>query len=201
MKRLLSVILVSFCMLCSYGCTRIIPEKKMLLILEEMFVTDQWVRDNYQWKAASDTSWLYDPIFKKYGYTFKDYDATIKRYIEDSDAYSDLMEDLYKSVEKKKDALYLQARHDEILAAILASAKGYEPTEFKLIINPQDTVYELFGKVQLHSECAGDSLSHTGDSLERGQYELGRNIEEVLLSDGPHDVAPERHVKFRKKID
>ena len=201
MKKAFSALVIVACLCTACGRGRIIPEGKMQDILEEMFTVDQWVRENDGALAVSDTTWLYEPVFRKYGYSFKDYDASIRRYLKDPTGFAEMMEAVCKSLEDKVTELQLQVDHDSLIKKILESIGGYEPVDFKLKITPQDTTYELFGKVQLSSECAGDSLSHPVDSIERGELELKPNPEEMLLSDGSHDASLKRHEIISKKID
>lgn len=201
MRRLFSALVIAVCLCTACGRGRIIPEGKMQDILEEMFTVDQWVRENDDAMAVSDTTWLYEPIFKKYGYSFKDYDASIRHYLKDPTGFAEMMDAVCKSLEDKVTELQLQVDHDSLIKKILESIGGYEPVDFNLKITPQDTTYELFGKVQLSSECAGDSLSHPVDSIERGEFELNPDSEKMLLSDGPHNPSFKRYENISKKAD
>ncbi|MBR4808970.1 MAG: DUF4296 domain-containing protein [Bacteroidales bacterium] len=87
------------------GRPRIIPRATMTDIFADMFLADQWIRDHSDERKRADTSLFYDPIFARYGYTFEDYDATMKRYLEDPDKFSRIFRDAAAKL-KKKEALY-----------------------------------------------------------------------------------------------
>ena len=76
------------------GCgrpARVIPEKKLIKIYYEMFLGDQWVRDHSDARTAVDTLLFFDPIFSRYGYSFKDYDKTVNYYLDRPEKYSKLI--------------------------------------------------------------------------------------------------------------
>ena len=92
MRRALSyVFIILAAMLVISGCKRegrIIPERKLVRIYEDMFMADQWLQSKEDLKDAADTTWFYERIFRKYGYTFKDYNASINYYIDKPDKFA-----------------------------------------------------------------------------------------------------------------
>ena len=75
------------------GRPRIIPRATLTDIYADMFLADQWLRDNSSERQRADTSLFYDPIFARYGYTFEDYDATVRKYMEDPEKFSKIFRD------------------------------------------------------------------------------------------------------------
>ena len=78
-KLLLIVFVVLLALLavlcCTAGCgrrARVIPDSKMKRIVAEMYLADQWVRDNPDGRKIADTTLFFDQIFRRYGYTFED---------------------------------------------------------------------------------------------------------------------------------
>jgi len=57
---------------------RIIPDDTLALICADMFIADQWVLDNRLLQQA-DTMLLYEPVFNKYGYTYRDFQFTLDK--------------------------------------------------------------------------------------------------------------------------
>ena len=50
-----------------------IPRGKLSDIYVEMFLTDQWLRENPSVNRTADTLLVYEPIFKRHGYSTDDY--------------------------------------------------------------------------------------------------------------------------------
>lgn len=70
---------------------RIIPRSKMTKIYVEMFVADQRIASSPDIRRTADTSWVYEPIFEKYGYTSDDYRASVAHYMKDPDRYARIL--------------------------------------------------------------------------------------------------------------
>ena len=70
---------------------RIIPRSKMTKIYVEMFVADQRIARNHDFYRMADTSWVYEPIFGKYGYNSDDYRASVAHYMKDPDRYARIL--------------------------------------------------------------------------------------------------------------
>lgn len=70
-------------------------------------------------QARADTTLFFDPIFKRHGYTFDDYEKSIQFYSGDMETFSKILDSAArilsaKSTElEKKDAEILRARHLE----------------------------------------------------------------------------------------
>ena len=84
---------------------RVIPRNKMARIYAEMLLTDQWINDNWVQNRSADTSFVYRPILRRYGYDEKDWRKSVSKYIKDPDRYSRIL---------KKSAAMLEAREKEL---------------------------------------------------------------------------------------
>jgi len=79
--RLLKALLISLLIFTSCGESRI-PKQKMSKIIAEIYISDRYINTNQELVRAVDSSFLYEPIFNKYGYTTKDFIYTINYYVE-----------------------------------------------------------------------------------------------------------------------
>ena len=84
---------------------RVITRNKMARIYAEMLLTDQWINDNWAQNRSADTSFVYRPILRRYGYDEKDWRKSVSKYIKDPDRYSRIL---------KKSAALLEAREKEL---------------------------------------------------------------------------------------
>ena len=84
------------------GKARVIPRGKLVDIYAEMFLIDQWLRDNQDVKKTADTLLVYEPIFNRYGYTTDDYLKTVEHYMREPDKYAKILKNTAKKLEKKE---------------------------------------------------------------------------------------------------
>ena len=89
---------------CSRG-PRVIPLRTLSKIYEEMFMSDKWLSRDNKARSISDTSLVYDPIFKKYGYTYEDYVHSISEYMDDPGKFDKMVEKMSSSFERRKKKL------------------------------------------------------------------------------------------------
>ena len=114
-------------LLAACGRTKVIPRRDLVKIYAEMFLTDQWIRQDPERRRVADTSAVYAPIFEKYGYSVEDYGRTVEQYMEDPDrlvgVYTDVkarldrrLEKLRKAEEarKEKEAFWRRARQIDL---------------------------------------------------------------------------------------
>lgn len=69
---------------------RLISEDDMTDLYVDLFLADQWLRDNPRLRSRIDTTLFYDPIFKKHGYRFEDYDYSLYYYCGRPDKLADI---------------------------------------------------------------------------------------------------------------
>ncbi|MBO4264138.1 MAG: DUF4296 domain-containing protein [Bacteroidales bacterium] len=105
---------------------RIIPRPVMVRMLSDMFLADRWLIDHPDARQQADTTDFYGPIFQKYGYSFVDYDASIRFYLRDPEKFSALFkrvaDRLRRSGRRYSD---LQERM-EAIAEYNAGIRGYQ---------------------------------------------------------------------------
>ena len=119
MRRALHILLVAL-VLTSCGA-RVIPRDTMASIYAEMFLVDQWLKNDRPLSRKADTSFVYEPILEKYGYTSADYRKSVVRYMDDPERFSRILEKtediLNKHIELLKLTDKLEARLDSIRTA------------------------------------------------------------------------------------
>ena len=69
--------------------SRVIDEEDMSKIYAEMLMTDQWINSTPDVRRIADTSLVYEPILRKYGYTSEDYRYSINYYLDHDDDFAD----------------------------------------------------------------------------------------------------------------
>jgi hypothetical protein len=80
----------------------VIDEDDMAQIYAEMLLTDQWINTTPGVRLVADTSLVYEPILKKYGYTSADYRKSVDYYLNDPKTYADIMKKTVKILKKQK---------------------------------------------------------------------------------------------------
>ncbi len=111
MKRLLLYVLALLAVaLLSFSCSskkgRIIPRHQMTQIYAEMFVLDQWTNSSARMHARTlDTTYVYEAVFQKYGYTVDDFLASMDYYLYDPERYRWMIEDAVAIIRKEEEEL------------------------------------------------------------------------------------------------
>ncbi len=80
---------------------KVISRGDMAKIYAEMFVADQRLGKNNQIKRMADTSFVYEPIFNKYGYTTEDFRNSMAYYINDATRYARILRQSSLIIEKE----------------------------------------------------------------------------------------------------
>ena len=126
------VLLAVLAMLCGCGRrSRVIPADKLTHIYQDMYLADQWVRDNPDGRKIADTTLFFDQIFRRYGYTFEDYDRTVHYYLDHPEAYSKILDRAAERLRKEGDRMQQEA--DEATAREIelnAFRRGYVRKDF-----------------------------------------------------------------------
>ena len=125
-----ALLLVCLLASCS-GRPRIIPRSVLTDIYAEMFLADQWLADHNSEKRRVDTMLFYDPIFRRYGYTFEDYDATVQRCLKDPEKFSRVFRDASTRLKKGKKRYHKEIERLESIREFNAAIKGYSSMEFE----------------------------------------------------------------------
>lgn len=82
-----------------------IPASKMSRIYADMLMADQWLEANPAQKAVADTALVYEPIFRRYGYTTEDFDRTVSHLLYNPEKYRRIMVDAQTILQKRLDKL------------------------------------------------------------------------------------------------
>lgn len=113
MRQLPAYLLVLLALVSSCGKEKRISEDNFAKIYADMFLADQWIVSNRLSRTA-DTSLVYEPIFKKYGYTSDDYRSSLEYYMDDATAFAQVLEEA-REILKSKVALATRERDYEVL--------------------------------------------------------------------------------------
>ena len=109
---------------CSRG-PKIIPGSKMEKICADMMMADQWVGLHTSTKFAIDTSLFYEPIFRKYGYTTDDFNASIEYYMRDPLKFSRMMKNVALKLEAEADRL-IKEENIEMEEGLETQERGFD---------------------------------------------------------------------------
>lgn len=183
MRRVLAYIAVLLVALAvAAGCThraRMIPDKKLKLIYFDMFVADQWLRDTPAARTMADTTLFFEPIFRKYGYTFDDYIHTVEQKVKSPEDFSQLLTEVSNELKKVSDADKVIIEAQEAIMKEIRKLKKYDPQDFSSDSSRWSgpkTLWPIF------EEAPADSLDAESDTLKLAEP-LSR-IDDVRLLDG-----------------
>lgn len=113
MKRSLHTLVAALVVVMTlFSCTRarIIPRRTFVKIYADMFLADEWVKDNPSMRRQVDTSLIYEPIFESYGYTTDDYLKSVEHYMNDTERYARMLKKAGDILDAKGTSL---RRHEE----------------------------------------------------------------------------------------
>lgn len=102
---------------CSGGKSgKVIPRGKMGKIYAEMFIADQWIMSRNDLGRQPDTSFIYHPIFEKYGFSADDYRASMEYYIQDPERYGRMIKKSSNILDRRLKALKAEKARQEFAA-------------------------------------------------------------------------------------
>ncbi len=188
--------------LCIAGCARsgrVIPKKDMIALYTDMFIADQWLRDNASARAAADTTLFFDPIFRRHGYSFADYEKSIEYYSGRTEDLREVMDSVSKRLKKR--AEYYQKLSERIREAREENERlrvDYTAVDF----SDDSLVWALDGilwplrdsLVSADSLALADSLA-TADSLavrDTSAVSADSLVQVKGLREAPDGIAPNR---------
>lgn len=105
----------------------VIPRNRMAEIYAEMFLADQWIMSHTEARRTADTTWVYEPIFEKYGYTSDDYRASVEYYLQDPDRYARILRKTSVIIEDRLSVLKSQKEMEESLQRLRSGISLYAP--------------------------------------------------------------------------
>ena len=106
---------------------RIIPRSRMTEIYVEMFVADQRIASSPEIRRTADTSWVYEPIFEKYGYNSDDYRASVAHYMKDPDRYARILRESGAMIERHLKELRKEKKRLEMLEQMKEQVEMFNP--------------------------------------------------------------------------
>lgn len=186
------VIMASLLLSCGRSA-RVIPVRKMEKIYREMLLADQWLAKNPDKRNMADTTWFYEPIFERYGYTLKDYQKSVDRYLNDPKRYAEMVARVEKDLRKELWDLNAKISQEDKLRHLADSVynarKNSATRVFNSFLDAFDTGFRI------------DTIHFEKDTL--GVYVPVPVIEDTVIQ-GPaltvRDTTPNRVQKepFRK---
>jgi len=139
-------IALALALLAFAGCSRrakVIPRGTMAKIYADIFMQDQWLTKHPQGLKA-DTTLIYEPIFRKYGFTSADYRLSRETYINDPDRYSRILKNSNMILDRRVKELEEKIKMRDEIKARIEAMKVYRPDKifsFSGLSNP-DTFVE-----------------------------------------------------------
>lgn len=132
--RIKTVIVALLCVVCLGSClqsSRRIPEDKLASIYADMYMADQWLNRNPSARRATDSLRFYEPIMLKYGYSFEEYDNTVRWYVDHPERYLKVFRRTVRILDAKKESLTKMVEIDKANRELLKSLKGkYDSQDF-----------------------------------------------------------------------
>ena len=156
---------------------RVIPVRKMEKIYREMFIADQWLEENPDKRTMADTTWFYEPIFEKYGFSSRDYQTSVEHYLNDPKRYAEMLGRVVDGLNAERNVLNkkltlesrLRREADSLARARLAASVRPFPS-FPEILGSSSMTDRIC--VELDSVFLGPELiirdtasAHVGDTL------------------------------------
>lgn len=117
-------------LLSSCGGRDIIPRATMAEIYADMFLADQWLYDHASERSVADTSLFYDPILARYGYTFEQYDKSVKHYMKDPERFSKVFRIATEKLRSRQKVYERKKNLVEQVKQFNAQFKGYGTKDF-----------------------------------------------------------------------
>lgn len=127
-KHILPV--AALCLLFSSCARDIIPRATLAEIYADMFLADQWLYDHSSERSTADTTLFYDPILARYGYTFEQYDKTVKHYMKDPERFSKIFRMASDKLRKGQKTYNRKKELVEQVRQYNAQFKGYGEKNF-----------------------------------------------------------------------
>ena len=102
-RRVLHILAAFGAIFLLFGCSKegkVIPRSDMVKIYADMFLADGWLQDHRELSKSADTVLFYETVFRKYGYTTKDYIVSVNHYLKDPVRYSRMLKKTKENLDK-----------------------------------------------------------------------------------------------------
>lgn len=197
---------------------RVIPVRKMERIYREMLLADQWLAENPDKRGMADTTWFYEPIFEKYGYTLKDYQKSVDRYLNDPKRYAEMMGRVESGLRNDLRALNAKMDHETRLQheadSLVKAWKSVKAKAFNSYLDVFD-VDAMTDRVGIEKDSLGvyrpvpvveDTVFHgprlvirdtTARVSEKDTVSLTKTAGQAAatMSKPVHDIIPEKSIR------
>ena len=117
-------------LLLSCGGRRIIPRGEMADIVAEMLLADQWLADHPDERSKTDTTLFYDPVLKRYGYSFEDWDRSVQYYLRDPEKFAKVFRNATNKLRDKRDYYRRITEKYASIKEFNDAIKGYKAVDF-----------------------------------------------------------------------
>ncbi|MBQ9462477.1 MAG: DUF4296 domain-containing protein [Bacteroidales bacterium] len=195
LRAVLLLVLLGSCS----GRPRIIPGDTLASIYADMFLADQWLSDHSSESKKADTSLFYDPIFSRYGYTFEDYDASVKHYLKDPERYSKIFKKASEKLSSGRDLYRKKIEAIELAREVEKSLVGFAEKDFGSDTLLWRTAYKdsLLELSRIRDSLMRDSMSR--DSLVRDSLLRDSLARETELKSRPEAIIQLSGEKLKTK--
>ncbi len=95
-------------LLSSCNSSGVLSESKMVDVYVDMFIADQWLRENTSLRRVADTTLFFDPIFEKHGTDFEQFNKSLNYY----SYHSEDLSNISSAVRDRLELMREQARED-----------------------------------------------------------------------------------------
>ncbi len=150
-------VLVSAAVSCGSG-DGVIPVRKMERIYREMLLADQWLAENPDRKDAADTTWFYEPIFGKYGFTLNDYRKSVDYYLNDPKRYAEMLGRVEKGLREDlaamNEKILLENRLRHEADSVSRARKAMACKEFRSFLEAFENDF-MADKVNIEADSSG----------------------------------------------
>ena len=183
MRQLRIVITVLLLVAAVSGChrTKVIPKGKFAEISAEMLLTDQWLRIHPEVDKTTDTALVYDPIFRRYGYTTDDYLKSENHYMREPQKYSKIMREAAKLIDKEIRLLDKKIAREDYLESLHFHAA---PSVKKVLARfSRDSVFHGWPRVMVNEDLAIYLTDYSKDTVYRGPEMIIREKDTVSVPD------------------
>lgn len=177
MRKVLRILLTLSLLAAVAGCGkrgRVIPMNTFSEIYADMFIADEWIRTHDQYRRQADTTLFYEPIFRRYGYSFADYNASVQHYLKDPVRFSKVFRQSAKVLRRRQKRYIDKAEELRQNRLMWAKIKDFSRLDFE----KDSLLYRQYDSVRFWTL---DSL--TRDSILRARFVLDSLYRDSILRD------------------